>query len=304
MSEDLTFRPPTNTEIPRVLEMLTRAYVAARPDFPADPAVLGAYGAHDPNGDVTRWVVLWDGDAPVSALRLFLRDVYVHGEELPIGGIGNVGTDPTAAGRGLASRVMREAHRRLVEEHEIATAVLVTDIAPFYARLGYEPVRQRELLAARGATPLSTRVPQRLARDVPDEVREIQDMAAREAGGRVVRDADYWSRWIMEFHVGRGGLDALTLPGAYLIGRAEEAGAAYRVLEGGGEPVALRELVIAAARSARRLKAPDEPAFRRVLYGLASDVSARSRTGIMACPLVDGAMGAESLGGFLELDTF
>jgi GNAT superfamily N-acetyltransferase len=283
--------------------MLTRAYVASRPDFPDDPAVLGAYGEHDPTGAPSSWVVLWDGDVPLSALRLFIRTVWAHGEEVSIGGIGNVGTDPAAAGRGLASRVMREAHRQLVER-DITTAVLVTDIAPFYARLGYEPVKQRELLAAREPGVRGARVPRRLTRDVPEDVQAIHASAAREIGGRVLRDDEYWSRWVMDFHVAKGNLDALVLPGAYLIGRSEETGGAYRVLEGGGDPVALRELVTSAARAATRLKVPDEPIFRRILYALASDVSARARTGIMARALVEGAIGAESLGAYLELDTF
>jgi hypothetical protein len=303
VSDVLEFRAPTEAELPTVLRMLTRAYVAARSDFPDDPSVLGAYGEHDPTGDLSSWVVLWDGDTPLSALRLFTREVTTHGEIVPIGGIGNVGTDPDAGGRGLASRVMREAHRVLVERG-ITTAVLVTDIAPFYARLGYVPVRQRELLAARAPGTGAVREPERLTPEVPEEVREIHDAAAHEVGGRVVRDAHYWSRWIMDFHVARGALDAFLLPGAYLIGRRKEAGAAYQVLEGGGDPAVLGELLTRAARTAGRLEVPDEPVFRRVLYALASDVSARARTGIMACPLVEGAMGADSLGGYLELDTF
>lgn len=303
MSETSRFRTPTEPELAVVLRMLTRAYVADRGDFPDDPSVLAAYGEHDPVGTLDDWVVLWERDVPLSALRLFRRHVTHENGTVPIGGIGNVGTDPAAAGRGLASHVVREAHRRLVADGT-TTAVLVTDIPAFYARLGYEPVGQKELVGSGARLPSTTHQPRPIPRDVPRAVREIHAAAAARTGGRVRRDARYWTRWIMDFHVTRDELDALELPGAYMIGRVEEAGASYRVLEGGGDPVALGELVAHAARGAGRVKTPDEPVHRRVLDAFAASVSVRVRTGIMAIALTPGALGAEELASFLELDTF
>ena len=66
----MIIRPPTAEEIRPLLEMLTRAYVRYRPGFPDDPSQLAAYSDHDPNGGPDNWIVLWEDDRPLSALRL------------------------------------------------------------------------------------------------------------------------------------------------------------------------------------------------------------------------------------------
>jgi GNAT superfamily N-acetyltransferase len=292
--------------------MLTRAYVAGREGFPDDPERLRAYSRHDPGGGAENWIVTWEGTRPVSALRLFYREVTSPAGTFPIAGIGNVGTDPERSGRGLASLVMEAAHERLRREG-IGTVVLVTDIPGFYARLGYAPVPQAEIAGARaggqpvsgwGSEALPVPAVSFLPPEAPAAVQAAHRELASQVPGRVVRTPEYWSRWIQAFKVQTQQPDALRAEGTYLIGRREEGGATYRILEAGGSEAELARLAVRAAGTAVRFVLPDDPLARRTLATLGAEVSPRIRTGIMALSLLPGASGSAALTGFLELDTF
>ncbi len=311
----MDIRTPGLHELDAILAMLTRAYRAARADFPDDPRVLGAYGAHDPGGGPANWVVAFDDDRPLAALRLFFRTIHTSIGDLEIGGIGNVGTDPDAGGRGLGSTVMRAAHDRILERG-CRAALLVTDIPDFYRRLGYETVRQPELrgtVVPERETPVAAR---RLRAPVADEVDRWHARLVAETSGRVVRSEALWTRWILDFKVAGTSLDAVHGEGAYLIGRPENEGRHYRVFEAGGDPAAVLALVRAHAGRAVLWKMPDDSVCRAVLASADADVSTRERTGIMAA-VMDGAaavgdgaaathdqVDASLFSGFLELDAF
>jgi predicted N-acetyltransferase YhbS len=322
----MEIRAPHPHEVAAVLTMLTRAYRSARPDFPDDPAVLGAYAGHDPDGP-ERWVVAFDRDRPVSALRLFYRDASSPSGPIRFGGIGNVGTDPDQGGRGLASAVMRAAHDRLRADG-IGTALLITDIPEFYARLGYVVVEQPERRLTRSATvalghaalpmpsasavsPGATAAPgTALFPPVPAGVAAAHRAAAASVPGRVLRTDELWNRWILTFKR-RGGIDAVHAGDAYLMGRSEEAGTSYRVFEAAGDPSAVLRLLEPrlGPKGHRRdgvgvLKLPDDPLGRAITDALGGEVAIRIRTGIMAAALAPGAPGAEAFAGFLELDAF
>ncbi len=303
----MTIRAPKPGEIPALLAMLTRAYVAERPGFPDDPSLLAAYSENDPGGGPENWVALWEDDRAVSALRLFFREVTAIGGTHRIGGIGNVGTDPDYAGCGMATRVMDAAHATL-RRMGILTVALVTDIPDFYARMGYEPVQQRELLGVcarldRSSAGLTSR-PSVLGSAIPESVRRWHAECAGVAAGRVIRSEDYWKRWVARFKLRRPDVEGFLTAGAYLIGRSEENGAAYRVLEGGGDARDLTALAVDRGHGASRVKTPDEPLMREVMAKLNAQVSERTRTGIMALALAPGAPGPEALEGFLEIDAF
>ena len=302
-------RIPEPHEVDDVLRMLTRAYVAAREDFPDDIDVLGRYSEFDPEGGPENWVVVWRDERPVSALRLFYRDVESGGVRLGFAGIGNVGTDPDWGGRGLGRAVMEAAHARLSDEG-VPVALLVTDIADFYARLGYETVEQPELVGtlrhpgAEGSAPESPARRLAAGEETPAWSHALHARLARETGGRVIRTRGYWERWIDSFRAAPP-VERWVLPeSAYLIARREEGGAAFRVLEAAGEPDALTALVRAATGAAARIKAPDDDACREPLRRLASALERRTRRGIMARPIAADGPSPAAFSGFLELDTF
>jgi predicted acetyltransferase len=287
--------------------MLTRAYVAARADFPDDVRELGRYSEFDPEGGPDNWVVIWEGSRPVSALRLFYREVEIGGDPVRFAGIGNVGTDPECGGRGLGRAVMEAAHQRLVDE-SVPVVLLVTDIPEFYARLGYEVVEQLEVRGPRrpadgvtaggAATRLDASTP------TPAWIHDLHRRLAAATGGRVVRSAHYWTRWIDGFRAAPP-IERWALPDrAYLIGRREEDGAAFRVLEAAGAIDAVEALMATAAGSAGTIKAPDDDACRKPMDRLTSALERRTRRGIMARPIAPDGPSAGAFAGFLELDTF
>lgn len=300
----IEIRAPDPRETGGILRMLVRAYRARDPRFPRDPAYLGAWAANDPGGTHANWVVMFDGGRPLSALRLFYREATARGGGfIPLGGIGNVGTEPKLSGRGLATRVMEAAHERLRREG-IFTALLVTDIPEFYRRLGYESVRQRELLGTLATRPGPS--PPRLTAFTvppPDPVVAAHAAGARENPGRVVRSLEYWERWI-GFRLRRPDCAAYTDGSAYAIIRREDEGAACRILEGAGPAGGLAGLVAAVSAGARSLRGPDEPLMHALFDHLGAQVSKRTRTGIMALALAPGAPGPEAFETYLELDAF
>jgi len=298
----LETRPVHEADLPRLLAMLTRAYHTGREDFPNDPSILAAYSHHDPESGPSNWVVLFDGDRPASALRIFYRRVRTRRGTFSIGGIGNVGTDPDSLRRGLATRVMETAHARLRAEN-VDTAVLVTDIPAFYERLGYRSVPQREI-RGEGSPRAGEAADSPLVSPVPARVVAWHAQASDLVSGRIERTRALWDEWILAFKVAKGALDARVSPEAYLIGRIEDEGRSYRFLEGGGDSAALAATCVAAARGAGTWKAPDDPLFREVFLRHGMQLSERARTGIMALPLHPAAATPEELGGFLELDTF
>jgi len=140
---------------------------------------------------------------------------------------------------------------------------------------------------------------------VPGHVRRRHDAEVRATSGRLLRSTALWDDWVLTFKVGRGVLDAVCgHDGAYLIGRPEEGGAHYRVLEAAGDPGVLLALLSPHLTTGTRLKMPDDGPGRVIAERVGAQVSRRTRTGIMALPLADDAPGADAFSAFLELDAF
>jgi predicted N-acetyltransferase YhbS len=71
----------------------------------------------------------------LSHLDLYWRSVGVGSSEVPVAAIGQVATDPRFRGLGLASGLVRTAHRVAVE-HGLEWAALF-GVDPLYERIGY-----------------------------------------------------------------------------------------------------------------------------------------------------------------------
>lgn len=296
-------RIPKERELAAVIAMLTRAYVHDRTDFPDDPSVLFRYSMHDPEGGPANWIVLWEGETPVAALRLFIRRVSRdRGRWETIGGIGNVGTNPDHGGRGLGSRAMHAAHDRL-RRSDISTAVLVTDIPDFYRRFDYAPIPQRELRVSRTER-VSAPAHEAVTAPVPAWIRRAHESATGACPGRVGRSEAYWDQWVCAFKTAAPQVDFVSAGDAYVIGRREEDGGAYRALEGGGAPEGVARLFDGLAAGAPTRKMPDDPLFRAVCALWGTPVEERTRSGIMCAALSPSGLSPEDLAGFLEIDTF
>ena len=134
-----------------------RVEVKSRSTFrPEDQAALEALSeavyppeviATSPGKDVT-WerpehsiFVRDDTGRLVSHVGVLTRDATLDGTAVRIGGIGGVATHPDYRGRGYAAAGMQGAMDFFAEDPGIAFALLVCqpDVAPYYARLGWQP---------------------------------------------------------------------------------------------------------------------------------------------------------------------
>ncbi len=87
----------------------------------------------------TIFVVLDDGRI-VSTARIFLRKIYLRGEMVPAGCLGEVSTHPAYRGRGLATRLIQHSVAWM-HDHDIAISALSTGgSGPLYTRLGWQSV--------------------------------------------------------------------------------------------------------------------------------------------------------------------
>jgi predicted N-acetyltransferase YhbS len=86
-----------------------------------------------PTGDVVLQVR--SGDDVLSHLDLYWRSVRVGATDVPVAAIGQVATDPAHRGLGLASALVRTAHR-VAAEHGLEWAALF-GVSTLYTRIGY-----------------------------------------------------------------------------------------------------------------------------------------------------------------------
>ncbi len=89
------------------------------------------------------WHILgWLDNKLISHIDILERIVIVGGDKIPIAGIGGVVTKLEWRGRGIASRLMREANRFMAHEMAIEFGLLMCDQkrVSFYQELGWELV--------------------------------------------------------------------------------------------------------------------------------------------------------------------
>jgi len=89
------------------------------------------------------WHILgWLDNKLISHIDILERIVLVGGDKIPIAGIGGVVTKLESRGKGIASRLMRDANRFMAHEMDIEFGLLMCDQkrVSFYQELGWELV--------------------------------------------------------------------------------------------------------------------------------------------------------------------
>jgi len=117
-------------EVERVHLMLARA-------FPHTPkSFFDKQVQNDPFLQPEDTRILLANGVIQSCVRVYSRNIYCGGEKLKMGGIGDVGTDPPACGRGYATRLMNDAIGYM-KSRKTTLSILFTRINTFYEKAGY-----------------------------------------------------------------------------------------------------------------------------------------------------------------------
>lgn len=129
---------------PRDLERLCAIHLAAYPDERGHAARQRNF-THAAFGRLADLVVAEDGGEVVAHGFLFPLEA-MFGQHVPAGGIASVAVAPEARGRGVATELLGELHRRAHRRGDALT-MLYAFRQGFYRRLGYVPTAPRKRLA-------------------------------------------------------------------------------------------------------------------------------------------------------------
>jgi GNAT superfamily N-acetyltransferase len=152
---------------------------------------------HDPSRGLEEILVAVEDGELLSGLRVVRRQIYLQGEAVGMGGIAFVSTKPEARGRGLSTRLLRDAIT-LMDSWGLEVSMLATDLFSFYARLGWEQVvfQAKILKLAPVQPPAGLRArPLDFDRDLP-AVMALYDQTARRLNGTLARGEAYWDQFL------------------------------------------------------------------------------------------------------------
>ncbi len=137
-------------------------------------------------------VLILDGRI-VCCARVYFRNILVAGKPVLCGGLGDVGTDPEFRGLGYSTRCIGNA-LQFMEHKGAPLSMLFTHIQPFYSRLGYFPVRTRDLeigIPKSGADIRCRNVS--MKKDLP-LLKKLYASAVRGRTGPLHRTETYWKK--------------------------------------------------------------------------------------------------------------
>jgi len=153
---------------------------------------------NDPWQDVEGIRVAVENGKFTSTVRVFIRQMYLNGEKVAVGGIGEVSTLPEYRRLGLATRLLQDAIR-FMEEREIAISSLHGG-QRIYSVEGWERIPRyfaRERMPAKSddtfhIRPIDFQSPKEL-----EQLAALYDGYSRRFNGTFVRDhSRYWQDWV------------------------------------------------------------------------------------------------------------
>ena len=188
---NMEFRGLYPDELETWLDHVTHVFTGGRQYF-------SNHWHNDPWRDPEGIRVALDDGRIVSTARVFIRKMFLQGEPVTVGGIGEVSTRPEYRRRGLATQLLKDAIR-FMEDRGIATSSLHGS-QRIYAMEGWEKVPRyyaRQPFNARKQVDWEVRP---VNFDDAAEVQRIAalyDVYARKFNGTFVRDdMTYWTMWV------------------------------------------------------------------------------------------------------------
>lgn len=153
---------------------------------------------NDPWQDAEGIRVAIDNGTIVSTVRVFIRKIFLHGEPITVGGIGEVSTRPEYRRRGIATQLLKDSIR-FMESRDIVVSVLFGS-QKIYSIEGWEKVPR--YYARRSFTAEKQSEWEVRPANFDDEVEvkrlsDLYDQYARKFNGTIVRDEiAYWTKWM------------------------------------------------------------------------------------------------------------
>ncbi|MGH4119566.1 GNAT family N-acetyltransferase [Clostridium sp.] len=154
---------------------------------------------NDPWRDLESILVAVEDKKIVSTVRIFHRRIYLNGQIIEMGGIGEVSTILEYRCKGLSSKLLALAIRKM-KEKGINVSMLGADLEKigFYSKFGWESLsRCFNKSTVKGKNDLNIKMRQvNFDTDIP-QIAFVFNEYSRKRNGIVVRDEEcYWSKWV------------------------------------------------------------------------------------------------------------
>lgn len=130
----------------------------------------------------------------VGSVRVFFRKVYINGQVVPMGGIGEVCTDKEYRGKGIASRLLKMAIA-FMEADGLEVSVLGSGADGLYESFGWrgQALKRIKCSVEKGSSELVLFEPK--IHDL-ETFSKLYKNFSSDLNGPIVRDAnDYWKDW-------------------------------------------------------------------------------------------------------------
>lgn len=187
----MEFRALYPEELETWLDHVTTVFTGGRQYF-------SNHWHNDPWRDAEGIRIALDNGTIVSTVRVFIRKMFLHGEPITVGGIGEVSTRPEYRRRGLATQLLKDSIR-FMESRDIVMSSLHGS-QHIYSIEGWEKVPRyyaRQPFSAKKRSEWEVRP---VNFDEAAEVKRIADLYdqyARKFNGTFVRDEiTYWTQWV------------------------------------------------------------------------------------------------------------
>ncbi len=187
----MEFRALYPEELETWLDHVTSVFTGSRQYF-------SNHWHNDPWRDPEGIRIALDNGTIVSTVRVFIRKMFLHGEPVTVGGIGEVSTRPEYRRRGIATQLLKDSVR-FMESRDIVMSSLHGS-QHIYSIAGWEKVPRyyaRQPFSAKKRSEWAVRP---VNFDDAAEVKRIADLYnqyARKFNGTFVRDEmTYWTQWV------------------------------------------------------------------------------------------------------------
>ncbi len=187
----MEFRALYPDELEKWLDHVTHVFSGGRQYF-------SNHWHNDPWRDPEGIRIAIDNGTIVSTVRVFIRKMFLHGEPVTVGGIGEVSTRPEYRRRGLATQLLKDSIR-FMESRDIVISSLHGS-QRIYSVEGWEKVPRyyaRQPFNARKQVAWEVRPANFDDRSEVTCIAALYDRYARKFNGTFVRDEmAYWTKWV------------------------------------------------------------------------------------------------------------